>query len=204
MKWSDNGGSKDFASAPAGTHVARCVKLIDIGTQAGEYQGQPTFRRQVVITFELSNELMPDGEYAGQPFTVSKYYTASLHEKAGLRKDLVNWRGREFTDEELKGFESKNILGKPCMIQLTPNDKGKVRITGVMSLPKGTTAPDQMVPSFYFSLERDEFSHQAFDGLSDYYKELIAKSPEFVALQNKPDPVQKPGSPADFDDDIPF
>lgn len=204
MKWSDSGGG-DFAQAPAGTHVARCIKMIDIGTQFGEYQGKPNALRKVVIGFELPNELMPDGEYAGKPFIANKYYTASLGEKANLRKDLVNWRGREFTDEELMGFESKNILGKPCMIQLTPNDKGKVKITGVMALPKGTVAPPQINESFYFSLERDEFNSAAFDGLSDYYKDLILKTPEFQALQGKSDPVKKGNhAPADFEDDIPF
>jgi len=205
MKWADNGGG-DFAQAPAGTHVARCIKLIDIGTQFGEYQGKPNSKRQVVIGFELPNELMTEGDFAGKPFFVSKYYTASLSEKANLRKDLVNWRGREFTAEELMGFESKNILGKPCMIQLTPNDKGKVRVTGVMQLPKGTTVPPQVTPSFYFSLERDEFNHAAFDALSDYYKDIITKTPEWQALQSKADPVSKQqGSKFDdLDDDIPF
>ena len=204
MILSDKGGG-EFAQAPAGTHVARCIKMIDIGTQFGEYQGKPNSARKIVIGFELPNELMPDGDYAGKPFIVNKYYTASLSEKANLRKDLVNWRGREFTPEELMGFESKNILGKPCMIQLTPNDKEKVRITGVMALPRGTTVPEQINPSFYFSLERGEFNHAAFDGLSDYYKELITKTPEWQSLQSKADPVSKNGGGMDsLDDDIPF
>jgi hypothetical protein len=217
MKWTDTGGS-DFAQAPAGTHVARCVRLIDIGTQPGEYKGEKIFRRQVVIGFELPNELMPDGERAGMPFFVSKYYTASLAEKANLRRDLVNWRGREFTQAELAGFDSKNILGKPCMLQLTPNDKNKIRITALMALPKAAPVPEQINPSFYFSLEPDEFSDASFNALSDYYKNLITSTPEFLALQATSAPPAPPASTArhdigqraqpvqldDFDDDIPF
>lgn len=142
MRWSDNGGG-DFEQAPAGTHVARCIRLIDIGTQFGEFQGKPNALRKVVVTWELPNELMTEGDFAGKPFLVNKWYTASLGEKANLRKDLVNWRGREFTDDELKGFEAKKILGTTCMLSLTPNDKGKVRVTGVMKLPKGSEAPPQ-------------------------------------------------------------
>ena len=216
MKWTDQGGG-DFAQAPAGTHVARCVRLIDIGTQPGEYQGQPTAKRKVVVGFELPTELIPDGDRAGKPFFISKYYTASLADSANLRRDLVNWRGRDFTEEELEGFDSKNILGKPCLLQLTPNEKNKMRITGLMALPKGTPVPERINPLFYFSLEPDEFRAAAFDSLSDYYKNLIASTPEFQALQAKPAPSMQrptgqqptaqrvqPMQEQDFDDDIPF
>lgn len=204
MKWSDSGG-KEFEQAPSGTHVARCIKLIDLGTQFGEYQGKPTSARKVVISWELPNEVMTEGDYAGKPFIVSKFYTASLSEKANLRKDLVNWRGREFTDAELMGFESKNILGKPCMVQITPNEKGKNKVTGVMALMKGTDCPPQVNPSVYFSLERDEFKADILEGLSEFYQEQIKQSPEYKRLSEKPGPVSRtPASVDDLDSDIPF
>jgi len=152
------GGGKEFEQAPIGTHVARCIKVIDVGTQFGEYQGKPNAARKIVVSWELPNELMTEGDFEGKPFIVSKFYTASLSEKANLRKDLVNWRGRDFTPEELQGFDSKNILGKPCMVQITTSEKGKSKVTGVMSLMKGTACPPQVNESVYFSLERDEFS----------------------------------------------
>src|SRR5688572_12525808 len=133
MQFKDSGGG-DFEQPPIGTHVARCVKMIDIGTQKGEYQGKATYKRQVIIGWELPNELMTTGEFAGKPFGVSKFYTASLSEKANLRADLKNWRGRDFTEEELAGFDAKNILEKPCMLSLTESDKGRIRVTGVMAL----------------------------------------------------------------------
>lgn len=201
MEWKDTGGG-DFEQPPVGTHVARCVKLIDIGTQKGEYQGKATFKRQVIIGWELPTELMATGDYAGKPFTVSKFYTASLSEKANLRADLKNWRGREFTDQELAGFKAKNILGKPCMLSLTTNDKNKVRVTGVMALPKGMQVPDQVNPEVYLSLEAGEFDQKTFDALSDGYKKMITVSPEYQALLH---PNQgNGGSFGDFEDDIPF
>ena len=204
MKWSDSGGG-DFEQAPAGTHVARCVRLIDIGTQFGEYQGKPNALRKVVVTWELPNELMTEGDFRGKPFLVNKWYTASLGEKANLRKDLVNWRGREFTDEELRGFEAKKILGTTCMLSLTPNEKGKVRVTGVMKLPKGSDAPQQINPSIYFSLERDEFNQATFDSLSEFWQGEIKKSPEWADLQGKPGPVKASSSKfEDMESDIPF
>lgn len=200
MKWSDNGGG-DFEQPPVGTHVAICTKVIDIGTQKSEYQGQANIRRQCIIGWELPNELMTTGDYAGKPFTVSKFYTASLNEKANLRKDLANWRGRDFTEAELAGFESKSIIGKACMLALTPNEKNKIRVTGVMALPKGTPTPPQVNKSLFFSL--DEFDQTVFDGLSEGYKKLIMASPEYRHIVNPP-PATRTGGLDTMDDDIPF
>lgn len=199
MKWKDTGGG-DFEQPPIGTHVGRCTKIIDIGTQRGEYQGKAIIKRQCIVGWELSNELMTEGDYKGKPFVVSRFYTSSLSEKANLRKDLENWRGRGFTEEELNGFDAKNILGKPCMLSLTANEKGKVRVTGVMALPKGMIVPDQINPNVFFSLDTEEYNPVIFDSLSDGYKKLIQSSPEYQELT-------RPGSttpPPAFDDDIPF
>jgi len=200
MKWQSSGGG-DYEQPPVGTHVARCIKIIDIGTQRGEYQGKATSKRQCIIGWELPTELMTEGEHAGKPFYVSKFYTASLGEKANLRKDLENWRGRAFSDQELGGFESRNILGKPCMLSLTTNDKGKVRVTGVMAAPKGMSIPEQINPSTYFSL--DEFDPQAFEALSDGIKKMVAASPEYQSILTggrKPAGV----SLEDIESDCPF
>ena len=201
MKWTDSG--KEFEQPPIGTEIARCIKIIDIGTQKGEYQGQANIRRQCIVGWELPNALMTEGDYAGKPFVVSKFYTASLNEKANLRKDLENWRGKAFTEQELMGFASKNILGKTCMLSLTTNDKGKVRVTGVMAVPKGTKVVDQINPSVYFSLEPGEFDKAVFDALSDGYKKLITASPEYQETL-KPAAKSAGSKFDDMEDDIPF
>ncbi len=102
MKWSSEGGT-EFEQAPTGAQVGRCCKLIDIGTQTGEWQGKPTHKRQVIITWELPKCLMSEGEYAGQPFTISKFYTASLSEKAKIPQEIVARRGLEFCPPEKAG-----------------------------------------------------------------------------------------------------
>lgn len=201
MKWSNSGGG-DFEQAPVGTEVARCIRIIDLGTQKGEYQGQVTRKRQNLISWELPNTQMSEGESAGKPFMVSKFYTASLGEKANLRKDLVNWRGREFTPEELEGFDPKNILGKCCMLSITSNDKGKSRVTAVMALPKGMIVPPQVNESIYFSL--DDFDLAIFDALSKGIKEMIQKSPEYAAAISPEKTAQSGAVDEEFNDDIPW
>lgn len=191
MKWTDQGGGKEFAQAPAGTHEAICIGVIDLGTQTGSYQGQPTVKRQVLIQWELPNELMEDGK----PFIVSKFYTASLNEKATLRHDLESWRGRAFTEQELAGFESKNILQKPCLLSIIHNDAGKARVASVMAIPKGMKLPGQVNPTTHFSL--DSFDGAVFDKIGKGLQEMIRKSPEFQSLGKKTDHF------ADMSDDIP-
>lgn len=195
----DSGGGS-FEQAPVGTHAARCYKLIDIGTTLQEFQGESKKRRQVIIGWELPNELMATGEFAGQPFTCSKFYTLSLHEKANLRHDLKNWRGRDFTDTELAGFDVKSVLGAACMVSITMNEKGRADVSGVMALPKGVVVPDPVNPPTYFSL--DNFDAGVFDSFSEKMQALIAKSDEYKARSASPVEVVPAG---DFEDsDIPF
>jgi hypothetical protein len=196
MKWTDSGG-KDFAPAPVGNHPARCIGIIDLGTQTGEWQGKPLVRRQCVLQWELPNEQMDDG----RPFIVSKFYTASLSEKANLRHDLESWRGREFTGDELAGFDSKNVLGKPCMVQVIHNEKGKAKVSNVSAVPKGFKVPDAANDLTFFSL--DEFDAAAYDGLSDWFKATIAKSPEYLIQSGEREP-ERAKHFDDMKDDIPF
>jgi len=178
--------------------------MIDLGTQKGEYQGRATSKRQIILAWELPLELMSEGESANKPFFVSKFYTASLNEKATLRHDLANWRGRDFTPEELGGFDSKNLIGKTCMLSITLSDKGKAKVTGVMALPKGTQVPVQVNPSVYFSL--DEFNLHVFEAISDGIKKMIVLSPEyaFAIKRDSGGIANMPSDDIDDDPNLPF
>ena len=201
-------GSTSFEQPPTGSHAARCVAIIDLGTQKGEYQGELTTRRQAILRWELCKELMTTGDNAGKPFTVSKFYTASLNEKAALRKDLASWRTRDFTAEELKGFDLANIIGKPCMLAVGLSEKGKAKVTSVMAPMKGMTFPEQVTPPFHFSLNPSEFKAADFEALSKGFKDMVVLSPEYAALMRRaPAPAHAGSAPSafdDMDDDIPF
>lgn len=199
----ENGGGKEFEQASSGNHIARCVGLIDLGTQQSEYQGKTTYARKIVVRFELPNELMAEGDYAGKPFLVSKFYTASLSEKANLRKDLESWRGRPFTDKELMGFDSKNLLDKPCMVNVVHTEKGKAKIASIAPVPKGMDIPPRINEVLFFSLESSEFKQATYDGLAEFYKGEIQKSPEWAELHNDGG-GKKTTKFQDMEDDIPF
>lgn len=204
MRLTDSSGG-DFEQAPTGSQVGRCIRIIDLGTQQGEWQGKIHYKRQGIFMWELPNALMSEGEFSGKPFVVSKFYTLSLSEKANLRKDLAAWRGRDFTPQELAGFDPKAIIGAPCLLGITESDKGKSRVTTVMQLPKGMPVPDQINESVYFSLE--DFDQKVFDNLSKGIKAMIEKSPEYQHLMARSNgyepPVSNTHGLAEMEDDIP-
>ena len=204
-QWKDTGGG-DFEQPEPGTYAAICYRIIDLGTQYGEYQGVPNEKEQTLISFEL-NELMTTGDSAGKPFVVSKFYTTSLGKKANLRRDLESWRGRAFTDEELAGFDPKNILGKSCMLSLTMTDKGKIKISTISKLPKGMNAPAPVNPQVFFTLRTVRLD-PVFETLSDGIKKIIMRSPEYGHLISKPKSSPPQGGTFDqmhdYDIDIPF
>lgn len=120
---------------PVGMHQAVCAMVCDIGTHKGEYQGKQTMRHQAVVIWEL-DEKKTIGQFAGERFQASKFYTLSLDEKANLRKDLQSWRGKPFTPEELKGFDIERLKGANCFLNIIHVD-GKAKIGAITPLAKG-------------------------------------------------------------------
>jgi hypothetical protein len=172
----------DYKPLPAGNYAATCIRVIDLGTQTTNYQGEEKSARKVRIFWEIPEETV---EWEGQvrPATISSTYTASLHEKANLRKVLESWRGRSFTPDELKGFDTKNVLGAPCLLNVVHTEKdGRTyaNVAGVTPLIKGMAKPEITGPLINFDL--DAFEPDVLDGLHDKLREQIKASPEYRAL----------------------
>lgn len=208
-----NSERKQFQIAPAGTHLARLYRIIDLGTQMRDYEGKVTMSRKAKFFWELHGEDAagkPLLTTEGKPLIQSKEYTLSLGEKANLRRDLEAWRGKAFSEDELKGFDIKTVLGQFCMINISHRDKGDVTyadLKGVSAVPaiyKKAGLPDGINPVVLFSL--DNFDQQLFDSLSESIKDTIRKSPEYRSLNNASQDYAAAagGSVANLDDDIPF
>jgi len=204
----NEGGS--FTPVPAGMHLARCYKIVDLGSQKSEYMGQVKIQHKVMLQFEVWSEDeqgKPTVTQKGEPLSISKNYTLTLAEKASLRADLKTWRGRDFTVDELRGFELKNVLGVWAMLSVT-RDAGRdgkeyTNVQAIMPVPshlKKAGLPEPHNTPAMYSIE----DHDAaiFETLSENVKKKIMASPEF----------QSRGAAAPFatsavvedDDDIPF
>lgn len=204
----------NFVPPPAGSHAAVCYRFIDLGTQQVDWKGTTKLQRKVLIGWELPNELIPDGEMAGKPFTINRKYTWSMSDKSNLRHDLEAWRGKAFTNDDFVGpqrFNIKNVLGKACLLSIVHEEReGRTyaNLQSVAALPKGMNMPDRQNEIVYVALERPLFDAHAFDKLSDKLKDTIKGSPEYKELINPSDrPASNGNSQAgdDFhDDEIPF
>jgi hypothetical protein len=164
-----------FTNPPAGTYGAVCIKVIDLGTQPVVWEGDTKYQRKVFIQWEL-DEQMEDK----RPFVTGRKFTVSMHEKATLRAFLKGWRGRDFTDEEMRGFNPMKLIGAPCMLSLVQAGD-YVNVASAAKLPKGMTPLKPTNPTVYFSL--DDFDQKIYGGLSNKMKEDIASSPEFIGLK---------------------
>jgi hypothetical protein len=198
----------DFELTPAGTHVATCYRVVDLGTQLVEFKGEAKKQHKIMLSWELPDEKMADG----RPFSIHKKYTLSSSNKANLRKDLESWRGVPFADEDFGKFDIGVLIGKSCLIGIvhsTKDDNTYANISSLMKLPKGTTAPPLINEPVYFSLS--DFHQDVYDSLSDALKATIAKSPEYQSIKggNQVDPNVHDEldnmPPAEIpNDDIPF
>ena len=67
---------------PAGAHVARCFRIVDLGTQETTFKGETKHQHQILVTWELPTNLMTERESNGKPYTVNL-----LSDDCGVQKD---------------------------------------------------------------------------------------------------------------------
>ncbi len=199
----------DFKPTPEGQHVMVCSRVIDLGTQESNFNGETKHQRKVLIVWELPNERTEDGK----PLMHSEKFTWSFHEKANLRKTLEAWRGRRFKEEDFagppNGFHIKNVIGVPCYGQIIHetggNGKTYANLSSVMAFP-GKRDEWPKVEGERLFLDLDDFDRATFDKLSDYWKGVIQNSPEGAYAMNPTQQreEQRDSRHSDMDDEIPF
>ena len=195
------GGSGGFQEVKAGTYSARCIKVVDLGTQQQNFNGEISWKRQVLVIWEIPSELK---EGTTDPLTISKFYTLSLHEKSNLGIDLTSWRGRAFTEKEKQGFDITKLLGVPCMLNVITSDKGKSKVGSLMPLLKGTEIAEQITPSLSFAVEDyQNGKKEAFNQLSEGIRNIILRAKEFEGIEKEDNGTESAGGDDDLDD-IPF
>ena len=192
------GSGKEWEKCPEGSHVARCVTLVDLGIQSTHFGD----KEQVYLGFEVYDHKVKwekDGVEHQGPGLIGVTWTNNLYEEANLGKNLISWRGRPFTDEEKKSFDLEKLLGVPCILSVVHRESnGKVyaNIASVTGLPKGLPVPDKVGDLIGYSARDPD----TFGNLSKLPEWLQKKAGEGVS----PEDLYSGGEEEDFDDDIPF
>lgn len=207
-------GNSNIKRLDDGVYTAISSMIIDLGIQRSERYGKSS--RKFIIVWNILNEYVEvNGEQL--PRVMSKEYTMSLGEKSNLRKDLQAWRGKQFTPEELEGFNLLNILNKGCQLQILNtenNGKTYTNIVSIMALPKGTEMEelektvvfdtyDETTWNSYTEIPKwmqeriKQCENLAEKGLDLFIKEYEENLPENIEIESKNE-IQTP------DDDLPF
>lgn len=173
---SDNQGSS-IPKLEGGVYTAVSSAIVDLGLQKSE-KFQKVQRKFMMIWTVLGEFVEVNDEKL--PRQLSKEYSFSLNEKSTLRKDLQAWRGKAFTDEELKGFNILNVLNVPCQLQILLEEKnGKQynNIASIMALPKGTNV-ENLDSTYHFDIENTE-SWANWNKIPEWIRERIKKAENY-------------------------
>lgn len=161
-------------------YPAVCCMLVDLGDQYSERFGNT--QRKVLISWELPGEKLDNGDTR----RLSNTYTASLNSKGNLRKDLISWRGRDFTVEELKKFDLRNIVGAPCMLSVIhkvgQDGNKRAVIGGIMKLPKGMAKPEPTGEPVVFDLD-DPTAAEKITALPEWIQTRIKESETWKEME---------------------
>jgi len=194
MKFPTGGSGKEFARLAPGTYVAVCDQVVALGLQEGS-AAFPAPKYQAFLRFQVPGERVDidrDGETVNLPMTIHSKYTASMNEKATLRKQIESWRGKKFSDEEAADFDVASIAGKACMLSVQEVDKGEKvysTISGISALPKGMPAPKAEGDVLVYNNDGSKSDTRVFGQLSKWLQGLIEGQ---LDEDTKPQPKAKP------------
>ena len=190
-----SGDGQNFQPAPAGVHQAVLVDVVDLGMLDVSWQGVTKRQHKINLAWQIAED-----RDDGKPFLVFKRYTLSLHEKAGLRKDLENWLGRKFTREDEMGFDVESMLGHNCLLNVTHNrvgDKTYANVASVNPIMKGMAPINAR--EYVRKSERDAAATDT--AMANGRARAIQRSNEAAAVQAEYDEMHAPPL---TDDDVPW
>ena len=171
----NEGGS--YQPIEEGTYIALCFGLVDIGDVYSEKFDKAVPKFMILWELVGAGTITVDGREYNR--SVSNSYSKSLNPKSNLRKDLRAWRGREFTDEELKRFDMVNILSAPCQIQIintTSNGKTYSNIAAIMNLPKGMPKPVHTQDVVHWDFEDNTIGDEEWNKIPEWLRGVIQNS----------------------------
>ena len=193
------GTESKFQPHPEGQYVAQCVDTIDLGEKVQDFPGtKPYLAQTCALVFRTGERNSETGDY----IDIAKEYTVSMGEKANLRKDLTQWRGKPYTAEQVEqGVPLHKLTGNHALITVSHRVSGKGRtyanITAIVGIPKqmaGSVASyDDYERAEYWSTKKAEYQEAAEKCKAEQTRRTL--------------PEDADGFPAalqDTDDDLPF
>lgn len=180
MKFSEGGEKRPRTNVSAGTHVAVCNQVIDMGVQKSN---SPQFKdaRKVFLRFEVPEERIKyrrDDQDMEGPLVIGVKFTASMNEKASLRKFVQGMLGKTFKSGEASQFDVTSLLGKACMISVVENVQGENTYANIQSaapLPKALAKTTPKAERPLLTYDTDAPDPAVLAQLAPWLRDQIAK-----------------------------
>lgn len=199
----ESGG--DFKRLETGVYNARCDLLADLGMRETNFGD----KHKVYIRFAIPDQTVEKEDGTTFQMSIGSQYTASLNKKANLRKMLENWRGKPFTDEELKGFELTKLLNAPATVvvgsYVDREGKERPKIESVIRCKANVEPLDHEAVAFGLDSTERELA-DAPEWISEAIREARAKQNIAEANKAEQDAAahQSDEDEGYYNDDVPF
>jgi len=132
----------DFIPAPAGTHLAVCVDVIDNGEVLSPMFGKS--QPKVTLRWETRKQNPKNNK----PYLVQQRYTNSTHPKSNLGQMLSGWFARALTVAETSGnFDLESLIGQCAIISVVHNDRDGQVYANVQSVSPLMEGMGEIAPS---------------------------------------------------------
>lgn len=181
--YSPKPSTTSYEPAPAGTHVARVFKFMNLGTRFQEYKGERKAYPDTLINFslELPNEINKftyvDKETneeveVEKPFAISREFTLSMGKRSNLRPFVEGIIGVALTDQEAYAFDVESLVGMTCLVTIAhkkspDGERTYANIVSTSPLVKGMQAPEAV-------------NEPTIQDVNDMSKEQIELLPEWL------------------------
>lgn len=162
-----------------GRVVARCVSIIDMGTQKNQFGGE---NRIIRFEFEIPSQTHTFKEEKGaQPLLQPQEYNMFFSEKSKLQGMLQDWRNVEYKEGD--DIPVKKYLGQPAKIRIKKKTSKAGNeytvIDDIEGAEKGS-CPERINPLRWLDLA--DFKQEDFDNLHEWQRDKISESPEYQTL----------------------
>jgi len=197
---------RDFRPVSAGPHLAICTTIVGLGVQPS---ARFELSEKVLFRWEIPGEVVTwrdrDGNERTGPATISREYTRSLGPKSHLRRDLEGWRGRLFTESELRVFDVASFLGKPCLLSIVHKEGGDrvyANVAVIMAPPPGA---DPQASGELICFDPDSWDDEVFAKLPRWLQQRINERLITEPAQRiEREPNTEEAVEREFNDAIPF
>lgn len=169
---------------PAWTYVGTLYSIVDLWTQIGEWNWEPTKQRKVRLSWELPDEIRTfKEENWPQPMALHWEITLSFGEKAHLNRIISAWRWKQI--EKWEEVDISEFLWKNCILTVGITKSKKNwneynQVTGVAPLMKGMQERELINKKVLYTI--DMGINDVYNWLHDFLKEKIQKSVEYSEM----------------------